>query len=192
MKIGLFFGSFNPIHIGHLALANYFVEFTDLDKIWFIISPQNPFKEQKSLLADYHRIYMVRLAIEKYEQKYMASNIEFDMPKPSYTIDTLTYLKEKYTNFNFVLIMGADNLLTLYKWKNYKEIVNNYEIYVYPRPNYEIKSEKIDFNYKLFEAPQFDISSSFIRNSIKENKKVPFFLPENVYKFIEEMSFYKK
>lgn len=192
MKIGLFFGSFNPIHIGHLALANFFVEFTDLDKLWFVVSPQNPFKERKNLLAENHRLYMVRIAIEDIPEKYQASNIEFNMPKPSYTIDTLTYLKEKYPDFEFVLIMGADNLINLYKWKNSEEIIKNHKIFVYPRPGIDTDIIDTEADYKVFDAPNIEISSSFIRNAISENKNVSFFMPEKVAKYVEEMNFYKK
>ena len=191
MKIGLYFGSFNPIHVGHLALANYFVEFTDLQKLWFVVSPQNPLKEKKTLLADNHRLYMVRLAIENVSAKYFASNIEFEMPKPSYTIDTLTYLKEKYPENEFILIMGADNLVTLHKWKNFQELIKNHEIYVYPRPNVDLSHIKAKANYTIFEAPQIEISSSFIRKAIADEKNVDFFMPETVAKYIDEMNFYR-
>lgn len=191
MKIGLYFGSFNPIHIGHLALANFFVEYSDLEKLWFVVSPQNPLKKRNTLLADNHRLYMVRLAIENVSDKYFASNIEFEMPKPSYTIDTLTYLKDKYSGKEFVLIMGADNLVNLHKWKNYEEIIKNHQIYVYPRPNINLDKIKAKANYKVFEAPQIEISSSFIRKSIANSKNVQFFMPEVVAKYIEEMNFYK-
>jgi nicotinate-nucleotide adenylyltransferase len=191
-RIGLFFGSFNPVHIGHLALANYFVEFTDLDMVWFVVSPQNPLKKRNSLLNDYQRLYMVRLAIEDFPQKFFASNIEFSMPKPSYTVDTLAYLNEKYPAYTFILIMGADNLLTLHKWKNYEIIAENYEIYVYPRPNANLKKMQIKANYRIFDAPQFDISSSFIRKSIAEGKRVDFFMQNKVAKYLNEMNFYRK
>lgn len=192
MKIGLFFGSFNPIHIGHLALANYFVEFTDLDNLWFVVSPQNPLKKRNTLLEDYHRLHLVRLSIEDKSGKYQASNIEFDMPKPSYTIDTLTYLKEKYTEHEFVLIMGADNIATIHKWKNYEEIIKNYQIYVYPRPNIDISNIQIDANYQVFEAPTIEVSSSFIRKAINQGKNIDFFMHEKVAKYVDEMNFYKK
>ena len=131
-KTGLFFGSFNPIHIGHLVIANYMLEFTDLDEVWFIISPHNPLKDKKTLLGDHHRYYMVNMAIED-NYRLKASNIEFNMPQPSYTIHTLAYLKEKYPDKNFILIAGSDNLPTFHKWKNYEEILKQYSLYVYPR-----------------------------------------------------------
>jgi len=192
MKIGLFFGSFNPIHIGHLALANFFVEYTDLDVVWFVVSPQNPFKKRNTLLDDYHRLYLVKLAIEDLSPKYFASNIEFDMPKPSYTIDTLTYLSENNPDKEFVLIMGADNLVTLHKWKNHDELIKKYNIYVYPRPNVDLLNLKTDANYTIFDAPNIEISSSFIRKSIQEGKNVDFFMHYKVAKYIDEMNFYKK
>ena len=131
-KIGLFFGSFNPIHIGHLILANYILENSDMDELWFVVSPQNPFKDKKSLLADHNRLDMVQLAVKNYP-KMRASNVEFSLPKPSYTIDTLTYLKEKYPNYSFALIMGEDNLDSLPKWKNAEKLMSDYQIIVYPR-----------------------------------------------------------
>ena len=134
MKIGLYFGSFNPIHIGHLAIANYMVEFTDLEKVWLVVSPHNPLKQKNSLLSDQHRLQMVRIAIE-YDNRFKVSNIEFNLPQPSYTINTLTYLKEKYPENEFVLIMGSDGLATFDKWKNYAELIANYKRYVYPRPD---------------------------------------------------------
>jgi nicotinate-nucleotide adenylyltransferase len=192
MKIGLFFGSFNPIHIGHLALANYFVEFTDLDKIWFVVSPQNPFKKRSSLLSDYHRLYMVNLAIEESPRKYSSSNIEFNMPKPSYTIDTLIYLEDKYPHYDFVLIMGADNLKGFHKWKNYELIADKYQLYVYPRIGYDFEPENLSVKYTIVDAPRIEISSSFIRKSIFEGKDVSFFMHPKVANFIDEMNFYKK
>ncbi len=192
MKIGLFFGSFNPIHIGHLALANYFVEFSDIDKLWFIVSPRNPFKEKEELLDEYIRLKMVNLSIDKYSEKYYASDIEFNMPKPSYTVDTLCVLKDKYPQHEFVLLLGSDNLKTLYKWKDYKKIVSNYKIYVYPRPKIDLNDFRIDADYKIFDAPQFDISSSFIRKAIEKGKKTPFFLHAAVAELIEKQNLYKK
>jgi len=191
MKIGLFFGSFNPIHIGHLAIANYFVEFTDLQKLWFVISPQNPFKEKKSLLAEHHRLALVNEAIE-YDARFKASDIEFNMPKPSYTIDTLTYLKEKYPKQEFVLIMGADNIKSFHKWKNSEQILQEHEIYVYPRPNVDIASIQKNDKIIITEAPIIEISSSFIRNAIKDKKDIRYFLHPNVFKYLDEMNFYKK
>ena len=190
MKIGLYFGSFNPVHNGHLAIANYFLEFTDIDKIWFVVSPQNPFKNKNSLLNEYHRLELINLAIDDFPNFY-ASNIEFNLPKPSYTIDTLTYLKEKYKKKTFVLIMGGDNLVSIHKWKNYKQIVNLTELYIYPRPSFDSKKFNKLYNITIVNAPLMEISSSFIRKAIKNNKDVRFFLHKNTYDYIKEMNFYK-
>lgn len=188
---GLFFGSFNPIHIGHLAIANYIVEFTDLDEIWFVVSPQNPLKTKQSLLADYHRLEIVNLAIENYNF-FKASDIEFNLPQPSYTIDTLTYIYEKYPNRDFAIIMGMDSLQNIHKWKNYEQIFNYYKIYVYPRPNYN-SGKFIDHpKVEIVNAPLMEVSSSFIRKSIKEGKDISCFLPEKAYQYIKEMHFYEK
>ncbi len=189
MKIGLYFGSFNPIHIGHLAIANYMVEFSDMEKLWFIVSPQNPFKEKKSLLAEHHRLSLVQTAIED-DLRFKASNIEFHLPQPSYTIDTLTYLKEKYPNYNFVLIMGEDNLKSLHKWKNYGEILKNHKIYVYPRDNKTIRKNLYP-NITVVDAPQMEISSSFIRKALKNKTDVSYFMHDKVAKYIKEMHFYE-
>ncbi len=189
-KIGLFFGSFNPIHIGHLAIANYMLEFTDLEKIWFVISPHNPLKNKTSLLPDYHRYEMVYKAIEDdYDMK--AVDIEFRMPQPSYTIDTLVRLNEKYPEHDFVVIMGGDSLESIQKWKNYETLLNDYQVYVYKRPLSELP-EFIHPHVKLFNAPQMDISASFIRNAVKTGKNIRYFLPAKVWDYIKEMHFYEK
>ena len=190
MKIGLYFGSFNPIHIGHLAIANYMLEWTDIDQLWFVISPQNPLKNKSSLLADYHRLELVNIAIAKYE-KFRFSDIEFKLPKPSYTIDSLAYLEEKHPDYSFKLIMGSDNLKTFKKWKNYELILQKYELLVYPRPDFSEKYLPDSGNIKIVNAPLMEISSSFIRKSIKDKKDITFFLPANVYKYIQEMHFYE-
>ena len=190
MKIGLFFGSFNPIHIGHLAMANYFVEFSDLEQIWLIVSPQNPFKTKKNLLSEYERYQMVDMALSD-DFQIRVSNIEFNLPKPSYTIDTLTYLKEKHKNHQFALIIGSDNLKYFHRWKNYKEIIDQYDIYVYPRPGNDPHKFSEKFPLKIVNAPYIEISSSFIRNAIAEGKDVRYFLPEKVYQYIKEMHLYE-
>lgn len=191
MKIGLFFGSFNPVHIGHMAIANYFAEFADLDQIWFVVSPQNPLKEKSFLLNEYDRLHLVRLATED-SPKLKATDIEFHLSKPSYTIDTLTHLSEKFPQLHFVLIMGSDNLASLCKWKNHEMILKYYSIYVYPR----LESDGGDFNdhpsVKLFAVPLMEISSSFIRQSIKDGKSMRHFLPEKVFGYIDEMNIYRK
>ena len=189
-KIGLYFGSFNPIHIGHMAIANYMLEFTDLDKIWFVISPHNPLKEKKSLLADYHRLEMVHIALHN-EYSMNPCDIEFKLPQPSYTIDTLTHLKEKYPQNNFVVLMGGDSLGSIEKWKNHESLLDQHEVYVYARPGTTL-DKSLHKNVRLFNAPQMDISASFIRNSIKDGKNIRYFLPAEVWKYIQEMHFYKK
>lgn len=190
MKIGLYFGSFNPIHIGHLAIANYLVSFTELDQVWFIVSPQNPFKEQKGLLDDIHRYAIISRAIEDYSF-LRVSNIEFSMPRPSYTIDTLVYLHEKYPQYQFSLIMGADNLRNFHKWKNYEQILSEYLIYVYPRLDTDIEICIKHPSIKIVEAPRIEISASFIRQAIKDGKDIQAFLPYKAWKYIDEMNFYK-
>lgn len=192
-KIGLFFGSFNPIHIGHLILANYILENSDMDELWFVVSPQNPFKDKKSLLTDHNRLDMVQLAVKNYP-KMRASNVEFSLPKPSYTIDTLTYLKEKYPNYSFALIMGEDNLDSLSKWKNSEKLMSEYQIIVYPRT---FEGEKKDSEYlqheniSMVNAPIIELSATEIRNMIKEGKNVRPMLPPEVFEYLDGSSFYK-
>ncbi len=190
MKIGLFFGSFNPIHIGHLAIANYMVEYSDLDEIWLVISPQNPLKKKKTLLNEYDRFEMIELAL-KDDLRIKPTDIEFNLPKPSYTIDTLTYLSERNPNHDFVLILGTDNFQSFHKWKNYEQILKQYKLYVYPRPGYELGEYENHKSLSLINAPLIEISSSFIRESIKNNKDMRYFLPEEVYKYIEKMNLYR-
>ncbi len=192
-KIGLFFGSFNPIHIGHLILANYIVENTNMDELWFVVSPQNPFKDKKSLLNDHNRLDMVEMAVKNYP-KMKASNIEFSLPKPSYTIDTLTYLHEKFPNYSFALIMGEDNLLNLDKWKNAEQLVANHQIIVYPRM---FEGEKKDSEYlqheniSLIKAPIIELSATEIREMIKTGKNVRPMLPPDVFEYLDGSNFYK-
>lgn len=191
MHIGLFFGSFNPIHIGHMALANYMVEFTDMDQVWFVISPHNPLKQKASLLHQNQRLYMVNVAIED-DERFKSSTIEFDLPQPSYTINTLVHLKEKYPKHKFSLIIGQDNLENFHKWKNYEEILKNYKLYVYPRPGAAKTDLDIHPNVVLTQAPYIEISSTFIRDAIKNKKDIRHFLPEKAWKYIDEMNLYKK
>jgi nicotinate-nucleotide adenylyltransferase len=189
-NIGLFFGSFNPIHNGHMAIANYMIEYTDIKELWFVISPHNPLKEKVSLLHQNDRYQMVVEAIDA-EPRFRASTIEFNLPQPSYTINTLVHLQEKYPNNKFSLIMGEDNLATFHKWKNYERILAQCDVLVYPRPN----CEKTPFHHhpkvKITAAPQVEISSTFIRNAIKENKNVQYFVPEKVWKYMMDMGYYK-
>lgn len=196
-KIGLFFGSFNPIHIGHLILANYILEHSDMQELWFVVSPQNPFKEKKSLLNDHNRLDMVQLAIKNY-QKMRASNVEFSLPTPSYTIDTLTYLQEKHPDYSFSLIMGEDNLASLHKWKNYDLLLQNYQVIVYPRifgedisssPN--VTQLKNHHNIHKIDAPIIELSATEIRDMIKSGKNVRPMLPPEVFEYLDGSSFYK-
>ncbi len=191
MVTALFFGSFNPIHSGHLIIANYFLEFTEIRELWFVISPQNPFKERQSLLADHHRYAMAKIATEA-EPRFRVSDIEFKMPKPSYTIDTLTWLQEKYPERSFVLLVGSDQLPAFHKWKNYEQILQYYQLYVYPRPNADQGEYAGHPKVKRFDAPVMEISSSFIRDALKQKKEVRYFLPPGVYDYIREMHFYEK
>ncbi len=187
---GLFFGSFNPIHIGHMAIANYLVAFSEMKELWFVISPQSPFKQKTNLLNNYQRMEMVQLAIAD-DFRFRASDIEFHLPTPSYTIDTLTYLKEKYPKRNFALIMGADNLYHFHKWKNHEQLRDNFPIYVYPRPGIS-KDECPEFpNLHYVDAPIMEISASFIRNSIRQNKDIRHYLPPKVWDLIDDLNFYK-
>ncbi len=189
MKIGLFFGSFNPMHIGHKIIASYIATFTNLDKVMFVVSPQNPLKEKKSLLDQNHRLQLIRAEVED-NPKLEVSDIEFKMPLPSYTIDTLVRLKEQHPEHEFSLIMGADNLQNLNKWKNYERILEDYSVYVYPRPGFEINGSHENIHI-VKGVPQMEISASFIRNAIKENKDVSYLMPNKVWDYIDEMNFYR-
>ncbi len=191
MQTGLFFGSFNPIHIGHLALAEYMIEFTGLEQVWFVVSPHNPLKSKDSLLADHHRLEMVHLAID-HDKRFRVSDIEFRMPQPSYTIDTLSYLEEKSPGNKYSLIIGADNLASFGKWKNADQIIRKYHRYVYPRFGTAAENFQSHENMTLVNAPKIEVSSSFIREAIREGKSVRYFLPEKVYQYIDQMNFYKK
>lgn len=192
-KTGLFFGSFNPIHIGHLILANYILEHSDMEELWFVVSPQNPFKDKKSLLKDNNRLDMVQLAVKNYP-KMRASNVEFSLPKPSYTIDTLTYLHEKYPEISFSIIMGEDNLESLGKWKNAETLIKNHKIIVYPRI-FEGERKDSDYlkneNISLIKAPIIELSATEIRNMIKTGKNVRPMLPPEVFEYLDGSSFYK-
>ena len=196
LKVGLYFGSFNPIHIGHIAIAGYMLEFTGLDEIWFVVSPHNPLKKKETLLDNYQRLHITNLAIGN-NDKLKASDIEFRMPVPSYTIDTITYLEEKHPGHQFTLIMGEDNLYTLHKWKNAGELVKKCRIIVYPRndalkPAVRQLEELLSRAKVTFvKAPLMDISGTFIRNGIRKGKDMSYFLPEPVWKYIEEMHFYE-
>jgi len=190
-KIGLYFGSFNPIHNGHLMIANYMVENTELDEVWFVVSPKNPLKEKRTLLSEFHRLAMVKIAVED-NPKFKASDIEFKMSQPSYTSHTLAYISEKYPNKEFCLIMGGDNLATFEKWKNFTFILKNYSIFVYPRPNADIELWKKQESIHIVEVPLLDLSASFIRLQVAKRKSIRYYVPDAVINYIEEMHFYQK
>jgi len=192
MKIGLYFGTFNPIHVGHLIIANHMAEYTDLDEIWLVVSPQNPFKQKATLLADYHRYRMVEMATENYS-KIKPSKIEFNLPKPSFTINTLTYLSEAYPQHQFNLIMGADNLNSFNKWKNYEFILENYQLYVYPRLISTPENKRLAQHPSVhfISAPVIEISATQIRQAIADQREVKPLLPYKVWSYIDEMNFYK-
>ena len=192
-EIGLFFGTFNPIHIGHLVIGNYMVEFTDIDEVWFVVTPKSPFKTKDSLLDNHHRYQMVYEAIKDYP-KLKVSNIEFDMPQPNFTIHTLVKLEENFGDkYRFSLIMGEDNLKSLHKWKNYEQILENHNIYVYPRLGKTDKDSAFRDHPKvhLTDSPVMEISATFIRKQHKAGKNIRPMLPENVWKYLDEMNFYR-
>jgi nicotinate-nucleotide adenylyltransferase len=189
MKVGLFFGSFNPIHIGHLIIANLMAESTDLKKVWFVVSPQNPFKPSKGLLHEFDRYDMVRAAVfDSY--KLEVSDIEFHLPKPNYTIHTLVHLKEKHPDKEFKIIIGEDNLESFTKWKNYEIILNDYGLYVYPRPGAQPSELKSHPNVRMVDAPLLDISATFIRNCIRNQQSVRYMVPDAVEEMIRTKGFY--
>ena len=192
-NIGLYFGTFNPIHIGHLIIANHMVEYSDLDELWMVVTPHNPFKKKTSLLDNYHRLEMVFKATETFD-KIRPSDIEFSLPQPNYTVYTLATLTEKYPETNFSLIMGEDNLKSLHRWKNYETILEHHDIYVYPRISEGYVDTEFDKHPKIHkvEAPIIEISSTMIRRGIKEGKNIRPLLSMSVWQYIDEMNFYKK
>lgn len=192
MKIGLYFGTFNPIHIGHLIIANHIVENSDLDQIWFVVTPQSPFKVKASMLDNHDRLEMVYRATKDYD-KLRPNDIEFGLSQPNYTIDTLTYLHEKHPKHEFALIMGEDNLKSFHKWKNYELILTNHLIYVYPRLSEGKIETQFDKHPKIHRvaAPIMELSSTFIRRSIKKGKNVKPMLPDHVWDYLDEMNFYR-
>lgn len=189
MKIGLFFGSFNPIHMGHLIIGNTMVETTDLDEVWYVVSPQNPFKKNQSLLHEFDRLDMVMAAIHD-NPKFRACDIEFNLPKPSYTIDTLTYLSDKYPQHTFVLIIGEDNLAQFTNWKNYEQILANFSLYVYPRPETSDSVFKDHPAIKMVDAPLIEISATYIRNLIKQEKSIRYLVSDKVAELISARKYY--
>jgi nicotinate-nucleotide adenylyltransferase len=192
MKIGLFFGSFNPIHVGHLIIANHFAEFSDLDEVWLVVTPHNPFKNKQSLLDDHHRYQLVMRATDDYP-KLRPSKIEFELPRPNYTINTLVHLQERYPEHRFNLIMGVDNLRSFPKWKNYDKILEHHDLYVYPRVARSVEHSELLNHEKvhLIDAPIVEISSTFIRNAIKDKKNIRALMPDKAWTYLDEMNFYK-
>ncbi|KWW29201.1 MAG: nicotinate-nucleotide adenylyltransferase [bacterium P3] len=189
-RVGLFFGSFNPIHVGHLIIANTFVERTDLDEVWFVVSPQNPMKQQQSLLADYHRVEMVRRAVEG-NDKLRVCDAELHLPTPSYTVLTLAHLGEHYRDKEFALIMGGDNLASLDRWRNFEFILEHYMIYVYPRPGYTECALQKHPHVRMVDVPMMDVSSSDVRQRIRNGESVQYLLTEPVHRYLREMHFYE-
>ncbi|MDX2282114.1 MAG: nicotinate (nicotinamide) nucleotide adenylyltransferase [Saprospiraceae bacterium] len=190
MKVGLFFGSFNPIHVGHLIIANHMATHTDLDKVWMVVSPQNPLKPKKTLARDFDRLHLVRLGIGD-NPRIEASNVEFKLPKPSYTIDTLAFLTEKYPDKTFALIMGGDNIASLHLWKNYEQLLANFDIYVYQRPGTELGPLATHPRVKVLEAPLLDISATYIRECIRKGQSVRYLVPEPVFEYLKDNTLYK-
>lgn len=190
MKIGLYFGSFNPIHHGHLIIATYMVQETDLDQVWFVVSPQNPLKPSNGLLNEYHRLYLVQTAI-KAEPQLKAIDIEFRLPKPSYTVTTLAYLAEKYPTHEFSVIMGSDSFQNIERWKNYEHILKHYPIYIYKRPGHEVNHSFEEANITVMQAPLLEISATHIRKNIREGKSIRFLVPDQVMEEIERNNYYR-
>lgn len=188
MKIGLYFGSFNPIHTGHLIIASHIVNNTLLEQVWFVISPQNPLKKAASLLNEHHRKHLIDLSIEG-EKKLKTSNVEFKLPKPSYTIDTLTYLSEKYPHHEFSVIMGSDSFSNIKRWKNYEVLSKNYPIYIYERPGFKLSGTQ-DSNITILQAPLLEISSTHIRELVRLKKSIRYLVPDIVKEEIERQQYY--
>lgn len=190
MKVGLFFGSFNPVHVAHLIIANHVLNETDIEKLWFVVSPQNPFKSGNSLLNEYHRLHMVRLATED-DNRIKASDIEFGLPKPSYTVNTMTYLAEKHPEHEFCIIIGSDSFQNLSKWKNYEVLLKNHSFYIYKRPGFEVTATP-GASLFMLDAPLLDLSATRIRKNIKEGKSVRYMVPDKVLEEIERGGYYRK
>ena len=190
MRVGLYFGSFNPVHIGHLIIASHIVQHTTLDQVWFVISPQNPLKKSSSLLNEYHRLYLVQVSIED-DPSLRASDIEFRLPKPSFTIDTLTYLSEKFPAHKFTVILGSDSYQNLPAWKNYEQILRNYPVIVYERPGFPATKKYNEGDFNFIKAPLLEISSTHIREMIRQGKSVRYLLPEKARTEIEQNGYYR-
>lgn len=189
MKIGLYFGSFNPIHVGHLLIASHIADSGLVDKVWFVVSPQNPLKPSHTLLNEYDRLHLVNLAIEE-DDRFKASDVEFKLPKPSYTIDTLIHLEEKYPQHQFTVIMGSDSFQNLHKWKNYQLLLKNYSIIIYARPSFNVENNGTE-NVHILEAPLLEISSTTIRKAIQQKRSIRYMLPDLVRLEIERNGYYK-
>lgn len=189
MKIGLYFGSFNPIHTGHLIVASYVANHTEMQQVWFVVSPQNPLKPSSVLLNEYHRLHLVRVAVED-DLRLKASEVEFKLPRPSYTIDTLTYLQEKYPQHQFSIIMGSDSFQNLPKWKNFEQLIKNYSFIIYKRPGFEVKDDW-GASITVLDAPMLELSATEIRDNIKEGKTIRYLVPDKVREEIEQNSYYK-
>lgn len=189
-KVALFFGSFNPIHIGHMIIASFVADNTDVDEVWFVVSPHNPLKKKKTLLADHHRLAMVRHATEE-DARFRVSDIEFHLEQPSYTTITLAHLKEKHPQVQFSLLMGGDNLASLHKWKNYETILANYPIIVYSRPLSDISEMRHQGTITVLDAPEMHLSSSMIREQIAKGNSVQYLMPSPAWTYLDEMNFYR-
>jgi nicotinate-nucleotide adenylyltransferase len=189
MRIGLFFGSFNPIHNGHLSIAKHMIEFGGIDQLWFVVSPQNPFKKSENLLSDHYRFEMVTRAIGD-DSRFSACDIEFNLPKPSYTINTLTSLRKKFPDHEFIIIMGADNFVQLKNWKDYEILIGEYRFLIYPRPRFDLSKLDLKGHFTVVDSPLLEISSTSIREAISEKRDIRHLLPAGVNQYIEEMNFY--
>ena len=190
MKVGLFFGSFNPVHTGHMIIANFMATQTDLEQVWLVVSPQNPLKKKETLARDRERLHMVNLAVDD-NPLLRVSDIEFGLPQPSYTVDTLAYLREKYTDHEFCLIMGGDNLATIEKWKNYEFLLDNYQIYLYTRPDVSEGKYAEHPNVRHFQSPRMEISSTYIRKCLAEGKSIRYLVPDQVCDYLESGNMYR-
>jgi len=190
MKIGLFFGSFNPIHIGHLIIANGFAQNAQLDQVWLVVTPQNPHKKKSNLLNKNDRLHLINLSIED-NDLLKVSTVEFNLPTPSYTIDTLTHLSEQHPSYKFTILMGGDNLQSLHKWKNYEQIIKHYNIAVYPRPGYENSNHLKHPNVSVLDLPLLNISATYIRNCLKSDKSIRYLVPDKVHDYIRDYNIYK-
>jgi nicotinate-nucleotide adenylyltransferase len=189
MTVGLYFGSFNPVHIGHLAIANHIAQSSAVQQVWLVVSPHNPLKKESSLLNEYHRLHLIQSAIEG-ETRLKASTIEFSLPRPSYTVDTLTYLKEKHPSYKFAIIMGSDSIQNIHRWKNYEKLLQDYKVIVYKRPGFDVPIFD-GATIEILDAPMFDISSTRIREMVKRGLSIRYLVPDVVKDEIERNSYYK-